>query len=93
VVTVVMRLRLEIGGANSLKDKRRILKSLLTKLRHEFNVSIAETGRNDIIRQAEVGAAVVANESSFAHQVLDAILRKIENHHYVHLAEVSKESY
>lgn len=69
---------LGIGGANSLKDKRQALKSLLAHLRNEFNISAAEVGDHDIWRQAVIGVAVVATDSGFANAVLDKIVDHIE---------------
>lgn len=90
---MVTRLRLEIPGVTSLKEKRHILKSLLTKMRNEFNVSIAEVGLNDILRQAEIAAAVVANDTAFAHEVMDKLVRRVEGRSDVLLAQIITESY
>ena len=41
----VLQLELSIGDAMSLKDKRRVIKSLKDRIAHGHNVSIAEVGR------------------------------------------------
>jgi len=79
VITLVTRMRLELPGVTSLKEKRRILKSLLARLRNDFNISVAEVGRNDVLRQAEVAAAIVCNDSAFGHQVMDKVIRRMES--------------
>lgn len=66
VCTVV----LHIPESLSLKDKRRVLRSLKDKLRQEFNLSVAEVGDNELWQRAELGLAVAANEGAFADQVL-----------------------
>jgi len=53
---MVVTIRLALPQVNSLKEKRRILKSLLARLRNDFNVSIAEIADNDVHRMATVGA-------------------------------------
>lgn len=69
---------LYLPGVDSLKEKRRILKSLLAKTRNVFNVSIAEVGYNDNHRQAQVGIAVVSNDQKFADQVIAKVIRTID---------------
>lgn len=74
----VLTAELSIGGANSLKDKRQVVKSLLAHLRSEFNISAAEVANHDIWRQATIGIAVVATDGSFANAVLDKVVDHIE---------------
>ena len=76
---------LHIEEANSLKDKRQVLKSLLAHLRSEFNISATEVGDHDIWRKATIGIALVATDASFAHQVLDKIIDHIESNPRVDL--------
>lgn len=78
MVLGVLTAELAIDGANSLKDKRQALKSLLAHLRNEFNVSAAEVGSQDIWRQATIGVAVVTNDGGFANAVLDKVVDHIE---------------
>ena len=76
---------LQIEEADSLKDKRQILKSLLAHLRSEFNISATEVGDHDIWRRATIGVAVVATDNAFAHQVLDKVIDHIESNPRVDL--------
>lgn len=78
MVIGVLTAELSIGGANSLKDKRQVVKSLLAHLRSEFNISAAEVANHDIWRQATIGIAVVATDGSFANAVLDNVVDHIE---------------
>jgi uncharacterized protein YlxP (DUF503 family) len=70
---------LHIEEADSLKDKRQVLRSLLAHLRSEFNVSASEVGDHDIWRRATVGVAVVATDAAFANAVLDKVIDHIES--------------
>ena len=54
----LLTVELHIEEANSLKDKRQVLKSLLAHLRSEFNISATEVGDHDVWRTATVGIAV-----------------------------------
>jgi uncharacterized protein YlxP (DUF503 family) len=92
LVTVTLWCRLELPGVGSLKEKRRILKSLMTRLRNNFNISIAEVGDNDVLRSATLGAAVTSNSTSFGHQVIAKVVNKIESEPNVILADYRTET-
>lgn len=73
MVVAVLKVALFIPQANSLKDKRRVIKSVKDRLRNGFNVSIAEIGDQDIRRSAKLGVAVISEDSSYANGVLSRI--------------------
>lgn len=79
MVVGVLRLELTIDDAMSLKDKRRVVRSLKDRLAHRHNVSIAETDHLDEHRRAELGLAMVANDRRFVesclHKIVDEIRR------------------
>lgn len=75
----------------SLKDKRRILKSMIQKLGQKFNVSAAELDHLDDFRQASLGIAFVSNDHSYADRVLDKCLNFIEVNYDVEVVNVLKE--
>ncbi len=93
MVTVVLTLRLALPSAQSLKDKRRLLKPLMTRLRKDFNISIAEVDSNDRHREALIAAAVISNSSSFGHQVVSKVVSRVESDPTVVLADYQVESY
>lgn len=62
---------LEVFGCQSLKEKRRVIKSLKDRLHDRFNISVAETGQHDLWQRAEVTACVVATDRRHAESVLD----------------------
>jgi len=70
---------LNLPGVDSLKEKRRRIKSLIKRLQNKFNLSIAEVDYNDTHRMACLGAAVVSNDKKFIDQVIAKIVRMIEN--------------
>lgn len=63
----------------SLKDKRSIVKSLTEKIKHKFNVSVAEVDCNDIHQIIVIGFACVTNETSHANSIINNVLDFIEN--------------
>jgi uncharacterized protein YlxP (DUF503 family) len=66
----VLRLVLQIPGARSLKDKRRVALSLKERLQARLRVSAAEVGNLENPRLAEIGVAVVSNEAAVCDRVL-----------------------
>ncbi|MDR3553895.1 MAG: DUF503 domain-containing protein [Syntrophobacteraceae bacterium] len=70
VALVVFRLH----DIYSLKDKRRIVKSLVEKSRNRFNVSVAEVSDQDVYQQASIGIAVIGNDGRVLNSLLDRII-------------------
>lgn len=66
----VLRLVLQIPGARSLKDKRRVALSLKERLQARLRVSAAEVGNLENPRIVEIGVAVVSNEAAVCDRVL-----------------------
>ena len=71
---------LGIPGARSLKDKRRVLKSLRERLRSRFNCSVAETEFQDVWTRARLAVCVVSGDSRHANSQLNEIARFVERH-------------
>jgi uncharacterized protein YlxP (DUF503 family) len=70
LVIGLLTLDLHFPGARSLKDKRHVLRSLETRLRNRFNVSVAEVEHQDLWQRARL--AVVSVNTDHGH--LDATL-------------------
>jgi uncharacterized protein YlxP (DUF503 family) len=73
VVIGLLTLDLHFPGARSLKDKRQALRSLEERIRHRFNVSIAEVEHQDLWQRARI--AVVSVNTDHAH--LEATLQSV----------------
>lgn len=73
MVVGLVTLELHLSGCRSLKDKRRVLKSLKDRLHHRFNVSVAETNHHDLWQRAELACCVVARDRRQAESVLGAV--------------------
>ena len=69
---------LHIPGAQSLKEKRSVVKSLKDRLHNEFNVSVAETAHQEVWQRAELTACVVSGDRRHAESVLAAADRLVE---------------
>jgi len=66
-------MELRIEQAHSLKEKRHVVKSLKDRLRHKFNVSVAEIDDQDLHNSAVIAAAVVSSSRDFAEKILRAV--------------------
>ncbi len=67
----VLRLHLTIVDARSLKDKRRVVRSLKDRLASKLRVSVAEVGELEHPRHAWLGVACVSNEAAHCDSVLE----------------------
>jgi hypothetical protein len=78
VIVGVVTWELHLSGCQSLKDKRRIVKSLKDRLHTQFNVSVAETDHQDRWQLAELSCCVVATSRRHAESVLGAADKLVE---------------
>lgn len=79
MVIGVCTIQLRLPTAGSLKDKRRVLRSLKTQVRNKFNVSIAEVDFHDVWGTAEIGVACVSGDGRHAHSMLSEVVSMVEN--------------
>lgn len=85
----VARVTFRLHGNDSLKGKRKIVKSLIEKSRHRFPISIAEVDDLDRYQRATLGIAVIGNDSRLLNAILDKVvdymagmgLADLESHH------------
>lgn len=77
MVIGVCTLTLDIPHSDSLKDKRQVVKSVIARVRNQFNVSIAEVDANDVWQSAVIGIACVSNDPARAHALLEKIVSMI----------------
>ena len=70
---------LHLLDTHSLKEKRGLIQSLMTRLRGRYNVSIAEVEGQDAIQQAVLGLSCVNTASAHAQQTIDSTVRFIES--------------
>ncbi len=78
MVITVVTWELSIPGCSSLKEKRMVVRSLKDRMRNKFNVSVAETGHQDVLTRAELSVALVATDQPFADSVIDKVDRLVD---------------
>ena len=87
----ICRLNLYLPESGSLKHKRQVLKSLSTRIRNKFNVSISELEDNDLWQKAVLGVAVITNDARYANQVLSKVVDLVEKEYTLILTDYSME--
>ena len=71
-----LTLELRIEGAQSLKDKRQILRSLKDKLRNGYNVAVAELDANDLWQRATVGVVSISGSQDYLQGLMQNVERE-----------------
>ncbi|HHW26519.1 MAG TPA: DUF503 domain-containing protein, partial [Firmicutes bacterium] len=78
MIIAAMTIKLHVPWVHSLKEKRTEVKSLLTRVRSQFNVSAAEVGDQDIHQIITIGIAAIAANNAQADSILDSVLQFVE---------------
>lgn len=79
MVVATALLQLHLPQSRSLKDKRRIVTSILTRVRNEYQVSAAEVDDQDAWQLATLGLAYVSNDARHANSVISKAVAFVEN--------------
>jgi len=79
-VSGTLSVRLALREAYSLKDKRRVVRSIKDKLRQQFNLSIAETEEQDTHQLAVLGIAMAGSDGRYVEGALSKVVDKLRTH-------------
>jgi uncharacterized protein len=92
-VTVIglCTIELRVGESQSLKDKRQVIQSLLTRARQKLNVSIAEVGGLQSWQRAVIAGVCVANESAAVDRLMGQVVDFLESDPRVEIVDYSTE--
>lgn len=85
MVVGTLKIEFYLHENRSLKGKRKIVKSMVDRVKHKFNVSVAEIGSNDMWQKIELGISTVGNDRRHIDASLGTILGYIES---LYLAEI-----
>jgi len=88
MVVGVLRLTIYISSSQSLKDKRAVLRKIKSRVRNEFNVSIAECDDHDLWQKAQLGICQVGTDQAYIDGALQAVVRFIDE---LYVAEIGEE--
>ena len=85
MVVGTLKIELHLHENHSLKGKRKVVRSMVDKVKHRFNAAIAEVGSNDNWQRIELGITTVGNDRRHIESSLGNILAFLES---LYLAEI-----
>jgi len=88
MVVSMIQMIFEIPDVESIKDKRKIVRSVKDKLQRQFHMSAAEVDLQDSLSFAHIGGALVSNSRSFGESVLNKAFSMIEQEIPVRIQDV-----
>ncbi len=91
MIVAIQTWDLHLPGCHSLKEKRGLLKPLTNGLRRTLNVSVAETGHQDLWQRAEIACAVVGSARPVVDEVLRAADRVVEEADGMRIVDTTTE--
>lgn len=75
----VCSIRFRLPENGSLKDKRQVVRSITSRVKNRFNVSIAEVADLDSHRTATLGFSCVSNDPRHANEILSKVADFIDD--------------
>jgi uncharacterized protein len=90
VIVGALKIKVLIEGSRSLKEKRRVLKSIKDRAM-SMNASVAEVEDNDLWQTATLGAAFVSNDSAHVNSMMDKFVQSIHNNMEVEVINSNME--
>ena len=78
VVIALLTLDIHIPHAQSLNEKRMVVRSLKDRLRSKFNVSVSEVDHQDLWQRSQVSVVIVGSDEKFLQKVLEEAAEEAE---------------
>jgi hypothetical protein len=91
MVIGILELEIKLFSSDSLKEKRRIIKSLIDRIHNNFNVSVSEIRHQDLWQRAGLGIALLTTEGKFAQSILSKIVEFIKKDKKISLIDSKME--
>ena len=91
MVVGVAKLSLRLHGNQSLKGKRKVIKSICERVRQRFNLAVAETDSQNLWQAAELGIVAVGNEGRYIESKLDKAINFVEDLQLAEIVDVQRE--
>lgn len=84
-------IKLYAPWVHSLKEKRMVVKSVISKTQNKFNVSIAEVDEQDMHQTIILGIACVAGTVALADSVMDKVISFIGDNTEAEILDIRRE--
>ncbi len=75
--TGVCKIKIHLPESQSLKGKRRIVKSITSRLRNQFNISVAEVDDHELWQLATLGISCVSNNNQHVDETITRVMNFI----------------
>ena len=90
---LLMRVTLRASWVHSLKEKRMVIKSLMERLKHKFNISVGEVDKQDIHKDLVIGISAVCGSSSQIDSTMENIINFIDQNTDAEIINIENEEY
>ncbi len=87
----IIKIEIFISYAQSLKEKRQVIKKIVDNVRNKFSVSVAEVDKGDLWQRSTIGISLVSGDKRFLESLLDKIVYYIETNFDCTIIETDKE--
>jgi len=91
MIVALARITLHLPDNQSLKGKRNVIKGLMEKIRNRFDAAIAEVEDHDLWQKAQLGMALVSNDSQLLDARVNKIIHFIEDQHVAQVVDSQVE--
>lgn len=91
MVVGIIKIKVHISWVNSLKEKRKVVKSISAKIRNKFNISVGEVEEQDTHRIIVLGLSCVSTNSSHADSMLDNVINYMESNMEGEIVGIERE--
>ncbi|MDO5715778.1 MAG: DUF503 domain-containing protein [Tissierellia bacterium] len=91
MIVGICELELYLYHPNSLKEKRKVIRSIIDRLQHRYNISIAEVGNNDKWQIATIGFATVSNNKKMVDETMNKVIRFIDENTELEIINIHRE--
>lgn len=91
MVTGILKIKFYAPWVRSLKEKRMVVKSLCSKARNKFNISIAEVGEQDAHQTIILGISFITTDHCHADSIADRVINFIESSTEAEIINIERE--
>mgnify|MGYP006278316083 CR=1 FL=1 len=91
MVVGTLKIVLLVHDNRSLKGKRKVVRSMVDRVKNRFNVAVAEVGANDLWQRIELGVCTVGNDRRHVDASLANVLSFLESLYLAEIVETNME--
>jgi uncharacterized protein len=91
MVIGTLEIHLRLQEVHSLKEKRRIVRPLVERIRNDFHAAAAEVGDHDLWGNAVLGVAVVSNDAGHVESILHKLMDAVDALHDLEVQGVTRD--